>query len=78
MASGSVDGKALCGAPGMVMPPFCSDRWFTSRRVNPKRAWLSVVGETVQSYSEANRRNFRGGRDWLAEWFVQQGAGGVS
>ncbi len=35
---GRVEGKALCGAPGMVMPPFCSEDWFTSRRVQPKRA----------------------------------------
>ena len=50
---GSVEGNELAGAPGMVMPPFWSDVWFTSRRVYPKRAWFSVDGERVQSYSDA-------------------------
>ena len=30
---GSVEGNELAGAPGIVMPPFCSEVWFTSRRV---------------------------------------------
>src|SRR5713101_3941153 len=48
---GRTDANEFVGRPGTVMSPFCSDVWFRSRRVYPKRAAFIIVGDGLQSYS---------------------------